>query len=73
MIITPEKVVESKIELTYNEFDILSDYKLLLEKMRYTMASEEIKKAADITQEFLTAEINTVLKIMDKVDILPEV
>lgn len=73
MNIVPEVITKSKIELTNDEYDILVDYKILLERMRHALTEKNIEEAAGLTYAMLSSEIASVLKIMDRVDILPEV
>ena len=73
MTITPEKIIESKIELTNDEYDILVDYKILMEKIRHGMTVKEIDQAAGLTYAYISSEIASVQKIMEKVSLLPEV
>lgn len=73
MLITPEKVIKSKIELTNDEYDTLTDYKLVLERMKHGIQLKGITEAAGLNIAFIESEIATVALIMDRVSILPEV
>jgi len=72
MILTPEKVIPAKLELTHDEFDIMCDYKLLLENMQRSMDWKNIDEIAGVSRAWLGSLIDGCQALMDKVKLLPE-
>ena len=72
MILTPEKVIPAKLEVTHDEFDIMCDYKMLLENMKRSMEWKNIEEIAGISGEWLGSLIDECQSLMDKVKLLPE-
>lgn len=72
MILTPEKVIPAKVEVTHDEFDIMCDYKILIENMIRAMEWKELEEIAGLPKAWLQAEIDSVQFLMDKVKLISE-
>ena len=72
MILIPEKVIPAKVEVSHDEFDIICDYKLLIENMIRTMEWKELDDIAGIHKGWLQSLADGAQALMDMVKLLPE-
>jgi hypothetical protein len=72
MILTPEKVIPAKVEVTHDEFDIMCDYKILLENMQRAMDWKEVNEIAGISKAWLGSLADGCQALMDMVKLISE-
>lgn len=72
MILTPEKVIPAKVEISHDEFDIMCDYKILIENMIRAMEWKELDDLAGIHKGWLQSLADGAQALMDMVKLLPE-
>lgn len=73
MILTPEKVIPAKVEVTHDEFNRICDFKLLLDNMINRMEFKGVEEIAGIHKSWLQSMADGAQNLIDLVKLLPEV
>lgn len=72
MILTPEKVIPAKVEVTHDEFNRICDFKLLLDTMITKMEFKGVEEIAGIHKSWLQSMADGAQNLINLVKLLPE-